>query len=63
VTSGRIPRSRPRSRSTSSCSHTPLGQGAFQAADERAIATVIGIVIAALSFVLLRDIALDRDRG
>jgi hypothetical protein len=33
-----------------------LGQADSQAADERAIATVIGIVIAALAFVLLRDI-------
>jgi fusaric acid resistance family protein len=32
-----------------------LGQGAFQAADERAIATIIGLVIAALGFVVFRD--------
>jgi hypothetical protein len=32
-----------------------LGQGAFVAADERAIATGIGIVIAGLAFVVLRD--------
>jgi uncharacterized membrane protein YccC len=32
-----------------------LGQGAFQAADERAVATLIGLVIAGLGFVLLRD--------
>jgi uncharacterized membrane protein YgaE (UPF0421/DUF939 family) len=32
-----------------------LGQGAFQAVDERGVATLIGIVIAALGFVLLRD--------
>jgi hypothetical protein len=32
-----------------------LGQAAFQAVDERGIATVIGLVIAALGFVLLRD--------
>jgi fusaric acid resistance family protein len=32
-----------------------LGQGAFVAADERAIATLIGVVIAGLAFVVLRD--------
>ena len=32
-----------------------LGQAAFQAVDERGIATVIGLVIAALGFVVLRD--------
>ena len=32
-----------------------LGQGAFDAADERALATVIGLVIAALGFVVFRD--------
>jgi hypothetical protein len=32
-----------------------LGQGAFQAADERAVATVIGLVIAAIAFVVFRD--------
>ena len=32
-----------------------LGQAAFQAMDERGIATVIGPVIAALGFVVLRD--------
>jgi hypothetical protein len=32
-----------------------LGQGAFVAADERAIATLIGIAIAALGFVVFRD--------
>jgi hypothetical protein len=32
-----------------------LGQGAFQAADERAVATIIGLLIAALGFVVFRD--------
>ena len=32
-----------------------LGQAAFQAVDERGIATVIGLAIAALGFVVLRD--------
>jgi Fusaric acid resistance protein-like len=32
-----------------------LGQGAFQAVDERGIATLIGLGIAALGFVVLRD--------
>jgi uncharacterized membrane protein YccC len=32
-----------------------LGQAAFQAMDGRGIATVIGLVIAALGFVVLRD--------
>lgn len=32
-----------------------LGQGAFAAADQRAIATLIGIAIAAVGFVVLRD--------
>jgi Fusaric acid resistance protein-like len=32
-----------------------LGQAAFQAVDERGIATLIGLVIAALGFVVLRD--------
>jgi len=32
-----------------------LGQGAFQAVDERGVATLIGLVIAALGFVMLRD--------
>jgi uncharacterized membrane protein YccC len=32
-----------------------LGQPASQAVDERGIATVIGLVIAALGFVVLRD--------
>jgi hypothetical protein len=39
-----------------------LGQGAFQAADQRAIATVIGIVMAAVAFAVLRDVELDRTR-
>jgi hypothetical protein len=39
-----------------------LGQAAFQAADQRAIATVIGIVITAVAFVVLRDVELDRPR-
>ena len=32
-----------------------LGQGAFEAVDERGIATLIGLAIAALGFVVLRD--------
>ena len=32
-----------------------LGQGAIQAADERAVATLIGLVIAAVGFIVFRD--------
>jgi hypothetical protein len=40
-----------------------LGQDAFEAADQRAIATVVGIVIAALAFAVLRDLDVDRSRA